>query len=279
MKKYSILFVILAVVSLTCAAFAQEDDISKYLGVWYWDTSCNGEECWASFLSGYESKMELHSDFTATGTYHYLENYQNLFGVSDEDITTSGQWHADGDIAYIEAGGMKIKLEINEDGNLIAWYDNGTFAINTRDLRPEWGQGPVKDNAELEDFLGVWVVYATGNPKWVASVDTWSSETWQYVDDGKGTLNVGEDSIDVNIETQTLWYVNSIESIANGLLSFSNVPFEIKNGKLVGAFNGKNGKQPFEIEYHTLVLTVNPGKDNESITVFITQEDLKKTGL
>ena len=66
--------------------------------------------------------------------------------------------------------------------------------------------------------------------------------------------------------------------LRNSLLSFSDVPFEIKNGKLVGTFSGKNGKQPFEIEYHTenaLVMTVNPGKENESIHVLITEEDMK----
>ena len=109
-------------------------------------------------------------------------------------------------------------------------------------------------------------------------VDVFGPEVWQYTDGSKGTLNVDKDNIDINIEAITLWHVNSYEQIENSVLSFNNVPFEIKNGKLVGAFTDKNGRQPFEIEYHmenALVMTVNPGKENESVHVFITEEDIK----
>ena len=289
MKKYSILFVVLAVVSLTCVAFAQENDFSEYVGVWYADSYCYSVGCFPSFVRGSQGELEISGDFTATHIYHYyfsnLLDDSNLFGEMDDDIM-AGQWYTEDGTVYSklayndDPNGKEYvyKLELNEDGNLIMFFGDGNFGIYTRDLRAEWGKGPAKENAELEDFLGNWKVYATGNPKWVERVDVFGDGVWQYVDGGRGILNVDKDNIDINVEAITLWHVNSYEQIENSVLSFSDVPFEIKNGKLVGTFSDKNGKQPFEIEYHTenaLVMTVSPGKENESIHVFITEEDMK----
>ena len=283
MKKLSILFVVLAVVSLTCVAFAQENDFSEYLGVWYADTSCFSGECIPSFITGSQGELEIKADFSVTIIYRGRTS--GLFGKVDDSIMT-GQWYTEGDIIYSKLSWIDdpigeevvIKFDVNEDGNLIVLFGDDDFDIYTRDFRAEWGKGLVKENAELEDFLGEWGVYATGNPKWVEGIYIFTPETWQYVDRGRGTLNVDKDNIDINVEAITLRYINSYEQIENSVLNFSDVPFEIKNGKLVGAFTDKNGRQPFEIEYHTenaLVMTVNPGKENESIHIFITEEDVK----
>ena len=284
MKKFSILFVVLAVVSLTCVAFAQENDFSEYLGVWYADSFCYSEGCFPKFLNQLESRLDIDSDFTVTRINHYT--LSNLFDEMDDDIF-AGQWYTEDNVVYSKIvwindpndRGREFvdKYEINEDGNLVCLYADDDFDIYTRDLRTEWGKGPVKENAELEDFLGNWVVYKTGNPKWVERVEVFDSELWQYVDGGRGTLNVDKDNIDIDVEAITLWYVNSYESIENVALKVNDASFEIKNGKLVGAFTDKNGRHPFEIEYHTenaLVMTVNPGEENESIHVFITEEDM-----
>ena len=281
MKKYSILFVVLAVVSLTCVAFAQENDYSEYLGVWYADTACYGGEYFPTFVVGSQRKLEIRDDFTVTLIAHYVGGSGDLF--YREDRTMTGQWYTESDTVYAKLSynddpshkEFEYKFELDEEGNLIRFFSDGDFEIYTRDLRNVWGKGPVKENAELEDFLGKWVVYATGNPKWEFAVHLVSGML-QYVDEG--TLNVEKDNIDINIEAITLWYVNSYESTENVVLNFNDVPFEIKNGRLVGTFTGKNGRQPFVIEYHTenaLVMTVNPGEENESIHVFVTEEDMK----
>ena len=280
MKKFSILFVVLAVVSLTCVAFAQENDFSEYLGVWYADSNCFAGDCIPSFMCDPQAELEIQDDFTVTIIYHGRTS--GLFGRVDDSIM-AGHWYTEDDNVYSKLSWIDdpsgeevtIKFEVNEDGNLLARDDDrDLIVIYTRDFRAEWGKGPIKENAELEDFLGKWGVYAIGNPKWVEGIYIFTPETWQYVDRGRGTLNIEKDNIDVNVEAITLWHVNSYEQIENSVL----VPFEIKNGKLVGTFTDKNGRQPFEIEYHTenaLVMTVNPGKENESIHVFITEEDVK----
>ena len=227
MKKFSILFVVMAVVCLTCAAFAQENDFSGYLGVWYADSFCYKGECFPDFLSGYDTKLEIGSDFTVTRIYHYF--FSNLYEYENwDDDTFTGQWYTEDDIVYsklVVNGGSNgkeyaYKYELTEDGNLIEFYSNDSFLIYTRDYRTEWGNGPVKENAELEDFLGKWMVYKTGNPKWVERVDGFDSEVWQYVDGGKGTLNIEKDNIDVNVEAITLWHVNSYEQIENRIQIF-----------------------------------------------------------
>ena len=94
MKKFSILFVVLAVVCLTCAAFAQENDFSEYLGVWYTDSSCAGKVCIPTFMTGSQGELEIRDNFTATIKYS-----ANRGGLNDgEDNALTGQWYTENDI-------------------------------------------------------------------------------------------------------------------------------------------------------------------------------------
>ena len=268
MKKYSILFVVLAIVSLTCAAFAQENDVAKYLGTWHLAVQCIDEDCTYYPFFGSYRYIEIHDDLSVA---RFSKNGLSL---------TTGKWYTEDDTAYIkwnngEDQEWRDLLTIAEDGSLVAYeeddeYDEVVVEIYTRDFCMAWGNGPIKEDAELEDFLGEWVLYATGNPVYL----------FKTLKDNinEGSLNVEKDNFDIDADTITLWTINSYQSVLTGELRFNNVPFEKKNGKLVGNFTDENGGHPFEITYHTenaLVLTVDSGKEYESILVFVTKDDLQ----
>ncbi|MBQ6502498.1 MAG: hypothetical protein IJI57_01120 [Flexilinea sp.] len=260
MKKFSFLFVVLALMSIVCSAFAEidlanlpaidEEAAADYLGKWYMTKMCFGDACMPIGETGNETFIELESD------------NDMVFAVTNEEEPTSIiKWYMEDGVAkYAEVmneGEEPVvrELSINEKGELVMG-DAEVSIIYTRESPVNWGKGEVKADAELEDYLGEWYLYAMSDDEMTVPVALLGMT---------GKLTVKEDmTFDLEMDEG----------------QYKDNPFELAEGKMSGVMKDEeDGKEDqFTAVYHvegSVVMTINMNEDGAGLgLVFVREENM-----
>ena len=155
MKKFALLFVVMALAMsvLVFAVSAQEDlpvidetEAADYLGTWYLEKMCFGENCMDISGMGMNSTLTFNIDNTAV--------------LVNEDNTQTISWYMkDGDAHMVEPdenGHLQDFVPaIDENGRLILG-EEGNLIYYVREIAPALGTAEIKTDAVIEDFLGEW---------------------------------------------------------------------------------------------------------------------------
>ena len=257
MKKFALLFAVmaLAMFAFVFAVSAQEAlpaideaEAADYLGTWYIEKMCFGEDCMDLAGMGMKSTLTLNADNTAVV-------------VSDEQDSQTTSWYMNEGIAYIheqdQEGQMKdYELSIDEDGNLIMGQE-GVFVYYVREVAPVLGTAEIKADATVEDFTGEWFMNSVifDGTTMPASLIGMS-----------GKLVIREDSLDITFE---------------GEEPEEGVAYTLTDGKIyiketTTDENGNETEQTIILEYHTdntVLLTMEDDTSNMYM-VFVTEENL-----
>lgn len=150
MKKSSLFFIVMALAMFVFvfAAAAQDAELpaideakaEPYLGVWYMDKMCFGEDCMEMAALGTTITMTLNADNTVV-----MEN------ENAEPETTS--WYMENDAAYLinaENGEKQTsELKIDENGNLVMGGEEFSMCY-VRELTPAAAEPEQGDSTDQE---------------------------------------------------------------------------------------------------------------------------------
>ena len=256
MKKFSFLFAALALMSIVCSAFA-ENDLSNppaideaaedYLGKWYMYGLCYGKTCIPVGNSGDEAILEMNTDYT-----------MSLYNASDKDNPDTYNWYVeDGVVYYLEEDKAREeftarKLEINENGELVMG-DETVYVTYTRENPVIYGSGEMKEDAKIEDFVGEWDLYSMKDEEVTFPVALLGLF---------GKLVVKED--------------NTLD-FEMGEDSEKDIAFELKDGKISGTLKDEEGKDnQFEITYHadgSLVMSISMTDEASELELIYVHEE------
>ncbi len=259
MKKISFLFVVmaLAMFSFVFAAAAQtaelpaidEAQAEPYLGVWYMEKMCFGEECMDLSSFGLKSTLTLNADNTMT-----------MESEGEEPQVT--YWYMEDGTAYNveEINGEKktYAMDIDDEGRLTFGTEEMSMHF-VRDFAPIPGQGELKADAAAEDFSGEWLLNGIMAGGGVLPASLFGMT---------GTLTIGESTLSVTIVEETM---------------AEDAAFELKDGKIYTSIETKDEAgnpvtQNIILEYHmdNSVLMIFEGSEQEGAIVFVREADMGK---
>ena len=198
MKKFSFLFVVLALMSLVCSAFADdfastlpqidEKEDADFLGIWYLDTTCIEGFCIP--LGESNTTLELKADNTATHT--------DAEGESSTDY-----WFVKDGVAYSVSGEEQEDIYqfpfTLEDGALV-FGDKEMSVTFVREITVKEEATPVAAGSE-EDFLGEWKLFSMGDNEMMIEVTLFGMEG-DAVINKDGTMTI---SFDGEVEEGITW--------------------------------------------------------------------------
>ena len=258
MKKFSILFVVLALMSIVCSAFAEldlanlpaidEEAAADYLGKWYMAKICFGDACMPMGEEGNVSLVELEAD-----------NDMVFAVANEEEPTGTVKWYMEDGVAkYAEVmneGEEPVvrELSINEKGELVMG-DAEASVIYTREAPINWGKGEVKADATLEDYLGDWYLYSMGDDEMIAPVAMLGMT---------GKLTIKEDkTFDIVMDEG----------------EYKDNAFELTDGKMTGIMKDEEGREDeFSADYHVegaIVMSISMPEAADLNVVWVREENL-----
>lgn len=257
MKKFALLFAVmaLAMFAFVFAVSAQEAlpaideaEAADYLGTWFIEKMCFGEDCMDLAGLGMKSTLTLNADNTAVV-------------VSDDQDSQTSSWYMKDGAAFIvetdESGQPKdYELGIDENGSLIMGED-GMVVYYVREIAPVLGTAEMKADATVEDFTGEWFMNSIifDGDMMPASLIGMS-----------GQLVIHEDSLDITFEGE-----EPEEGVAYTLTDGKIYIKETSTDE-----NDNETEQTIILEYHTdntVLLTMEDDPSNMYM-VFVTEENL-----
>lgn len=264
MKKYSFLFVVLALMSIVCSAFAEldlanlpaieEEAAADYLGKWYMTKMCFGDACMPIGEFGNKSFVELEAD-----------NDMVFAVTNEEEPTGTVKWYMEDGVAkYAEVmneGEEPVvrELSINEKGELVMG-DAEASIIYTREAPVNWGKGEVKADAALEDYLGDWYLYSMSDDEMTVPVAMLGMT---------GKLTIKEDKTFDLVMDEGEYKGNS---------------FELVDGKMTGVMKDEEeGREDeFSADYHVegaIVMSISLPEAADLDLVWVREENLPSFNL
>ena len=257
MKKFAFLFTVmaLAMFAFVFASSAQEAlpaideaEAADYLGTWFIEKMCFGEDCMDLAGLGMKSTLTLNADNTAEV-------------VSDEQESQTTSWYMKDGAAFIvetdESGQSKdYELGIDEDGSLVMGQE-GVFVYYVREVAPVPGTAEIKADATVEDFTGEWFLNS------LISDGSMMPASLLGI---SGKLVIREDSLDITFEGEEP-EENTVYTLNDGKINFKETTTDE---------NGNETERTVILEYHTdntVLLTMEEDSSNMYM-VFVTEENL-----
>ena len=256
MKKFALLFVVMALAMsvLVFTVSAQEDlpvidetEAADYLGTWYLEKMCFGENCMDVSGMGMNSTLTFNIDNTAV--------------LVNDDNTQSISWYMKDGAAHMvepdENGHLQDFVPaIDDDGRLILG-EEGNFIYYVREIAPALGTAEIKTDAVIEDFLGEW---------FLNSLMFENSIIPSSMLGVTGRLVINEDKLEFYFEGE-----DSEEShaytLTDGKISVNDKSTDEK---------GNETEHTFFLEYHkdnTILMQMEDDSDNMYM-VFVREENL-----
>ena len=230
MKKYSFLFVVIALVlfAFVFAVSAQEyekippinaAEAESVLGTWYLQRSCTDGVC---------------EDFYEP-SYILTFNSDNTVQVETNGNTSTNLWFMEyGDIfMYNTTDDVEVYITWfeHQDDNLTYGPDSSNYMRFSRSLAPTPGSAPLKEDASIEDYLGQWELIGMRD------------NTGEYVT--AAYLNA-QATLIINDSTLSFITANS---------SYDDIQFDFQNGKVFAPVSqtledGAEDNFMIVLEYH-----------------------------